>query len=201
MWTETRRLKNHHKQQDKKMKTKLFLLGVALFATVTSIHAQSVTNAPAGAQPFIAQLGQWATSYDTTKSWTNCISLDTGIATTTGSSIADRIQIKKNTGNFAYGLRGDFTGVGSAFNQSEVVGDWYLANKYDFKFGVTVGAGYNFNISTATQKNCFVFEPGFTMSKLITANTYATMSYTLPVQTVGKFNNISTIYVGAGFTF
>lgn len=161
----------------------------------------SITNAPGSAAPFIQQLGVWATSYDVTKSWTNCISLDTGVATTTGSSIADRIQLKDNIGSFAVGVNGNFTGVGSAFNQAEIVGDWYWVTKYDFKFGVTLGAGYNFGISTETQKNCFVVEPGLTMSKLITQNTYATMSYTFPVQTVGKFNNISTIYVGAGFTF
>lgn len=186
------------------------VLAFGLLAGCISLHAQDappnpidtvVTNAPARAVPFLQQLGAWTTSYDTTKNWTNCISLDTGIATTTGSSIADRVQIKENNGNVAYGLSGEFTGVGSAFNQAEVVGDWYLVNKYDFKFGVTVGAGYYFAESVATKKNCFVFEPGLTMSKLITANTYATMSYTFPVKTAGKFNNISTIYVGAGFTF
>lgn len=177
---------------------KIISIVAVVFLAFAALPAKAQTNSQT---TFIKQLGVWITSYNTNNPWTDCLSYDTGIATTTGKSIADRMQIMDNIGNFAVGINGEFVGVGSAFNKASLVGKWYLLNKYDFKMGLTVSAGYDFGVSSVTKKNCMVLNPGLTMSKKITANTFATMDYTYPIETVGKPNTISTIYVGAGFTF
>ncbi|MDE2101201.1 MAG: hypothetical protein KGL39_28405 [Patescibacteria group bacterium] len=178
--------------------------GVALAQNAVNAPPQNFfTNAPAQVQPFINTLANWATSYNTNNTWQNGLRLDTGVATTTGQQIADQIQLIDDFGNFEIGISGKFTGVGSAFNSAEAIFGYGLLNKYDLKIFAQVGLGYDFNtVDSKGKKNgALLIDPGIEAVKKITANTYAVAGYFMPVETVGKFNTIGTLYIGAGFTF
>ena len=191
---------------------KILILIAAVMVAATCVRAQTITlstNAPASffptnspAGPFINTLANWVTSYNTNLVWTNGFAIDTGIATTTGQKIADRLEIIDNIGSFEVGISGQFTGVGSAFNQVEGIFGYTLMSKYDFKMAVELGAGYNFDaLSTKGNKGAIVIDPEIAIYKAITQNTYMTAKYGFPIQSVGKFNNLGVFYVGTGFTF
>lgn len=176
------------------------LLTVSAIAQTTPAQFYN-TNYPAA--PFINTLGNWVTSYNTNLVWTNEFALDTGVATTTGSQIADRLELLDNIGNFEVGASAQFTGVGSAFNEAEAVAGYDLVNKYDFRLALELGGGYDWNKldSRGKKVGAAVVDPEIAAYKKITAVTYATVKYGLPVESVGKFQNTGVIYVGAGFTF
>jgi hypothetical protein len=153
------------------------------------------------AAPFIQTAAQWATSYNTNYVWTNGISIDTGVATTTGQSISDRLNVNYDIGQFDLGAQGTFTGVGSAFDSAGIHGTWYALKKHDLKLGVTLDANYLIAQSAASGKTVFSIAPGVKASKVITGNTYATAGYYFPVNTSGHATGSGTIYIGTGFTF
>lgn len=153
--------------------------------------------------PFLNQLATWATSFNTNYTWSNGFQIDTGVATITGGTISDRINLLDDIGSFEAGARGSFLGAGSSFNELEAVGGYALVKTYDFKFCLEVAGGYDFNKANSHGKKtgAIVGEPGLAAYKLITKVTYATISYGFPVESVGKFNSTGVFYVGGGFTF
>jgi hypothetical protein len=153
------------------------------------------------AAPFLQTAATWATSYNTNYVWTNGISIDTGIATTTGQSISDRLNFNYDLGQFDLGIQGTFTGVGSAFDSAGVHGTWWLLKKYDLKLGPTLDLSYQIATSSATGKAVLSIAPGVKATKVITGNTYATAEYSFPVVTAGKAVGNGTFYIGTGFTF
>jgi len=198
------------------MKRKLSgIVALALTVGTLTVEAQTpqVPQAPAQffgsnapvtpVQPFINTLANWVSSYNTSLSWSNGMAIDTGVATTAGSQIADRLELIDNIGSFEVGAAGDFTGVGSAFDSAEAIVGYALVQKYDFKLALELGAGYDFNRTDQHGKKvgAIAIDPEAAIYKLITVNTYATVKCGFPVETVGKFNAVPTIYVGAGFTF
>lgn len=192
------------------MKTKLkhivlaaFLLVGVLSAATAQAQAIQMPAFPTNivAEPFISTAAEWATSYNTNYVWTNGISIDTGIATTTGQNIADRLNINYDKGNFDFGVQATFTGVGSAFNSAGVHGTWWLVKKYDLKLGPTLDLSYLIAESAKTGTMDFSIAPGLKMVKVIRGNTFAVASYNYPINTTGKAVGSGTIYVGTGFTF
>lgn len=191
-----------------------FASGLGLLALAASLAiglpaqsqtATNVVNLPTNnpATPFINQLGAWVTSYNTNLVWTNEFAIDTGVATTTGQKVADKLEFIDNIGSFEAGASGQFTGTGSAFNEAEAVVGYDLVKKYDFRLAVELGGGYDWNATDGSGKKvgAFVIDPALAAYKKITQITFATIKYDFPVESVGKFDNVGTIYVGAGFTF
>ena len=196
------------------MKKVIAVIALAI-VTLMSSNAQTIissTNPPANlvptnsalaVTPFINTLGNWVTSFNESLYWTNEIAIDTGVATTTGQKVSDRLELVYNTSSFEFGASANFTGVGSAFDQAEALVGYDLVNKYDFRFAIELGAGYDWNKtdSHGAKVGAIVIDPEVAAYKKITQNTYATIKYGFPIETVGKFNNIGVFYVGAGFTF
>jgi len=185
---------------------KKFILTI-LLATAAAVGARAqAIQIPAFptnfvAAPFIQTAAQWATSYNTNYVWTNGISIDTGVATTTGQSISDRLNVNYDLGQFDLGAQGTFTGVGSAFDSAGIHGTWWVLKKYDLKLGPTLDLNYQIAQSVATGKTVFSIAPGVKATKVISGNTYATAEYSFPVLTSGHATGSGTIYIGTGFTF
>ena len=180
------------------MKTFAILCAIGALLALT-VHADTTNNATS----FISNLGIWTTSYNTNLYWTNEFAIDTGVATTTGQKVADRLEIIDNIGSFEIGASGDFTGVGSAFGSGEAIIGYDLVKKYDFKLAVELGVGYDNDAvnSRGIKDGALLIDPEVAIYKKITQITYATVKYGFPVESVGKFNSVGVIYVGAGFTF
>lgn len=189
-----------------KMKQLVYSAGIAVIAVVFAVSAHGQTN-QLGSLPlvnFFNQAANWGTSFDTNAdhNWdASTLSLDTGIATVTGGNISDRLNFQYSKGSFSFGVMGEFQGVGSAFSEFEGIVQYSLIQKYDFKVGVTLGVGYDLNNNIAAHKGAFIIEPGLFASKVMTANTYATMSLTFPWESRGTFNQVPTVYVGVGTRF
>lgn len=192
------------------MKNKLKIAIVALVGAVLSgcvvldVHGQ--TNSPNPELNFFQTAMSWASSLNTNAdhSWTGTsLAFDTGVATTTGVGIADRLNVSKPFGSFAVGVSGEFVGVGSTFNLLEGTASYDLVNKYDFRMAVQVGAGYNWNATDSKGKTvgAMVVEPGLAIYKKMTLNTYSTVGISFPVLTKGKFEQQPKVYIGVGFTF
>jgi hypothetical protein len=183
----------------------LGLATVAAMAFTSAVRAQSIqmpafpTNLVAA--PFLQTAAAWATSYNTNYIWTNGVSIDTGIATTTGQNIADRLNINYDFNHFDVGIHGTFVGVGSAFDSAGIHGTWWLVKKYDLKLGPTLDLDYQIAESSRSGKTAFSIAPGIKGTKVITGNTYATAEYSYPIRTSGKATGTGTIYIGTGFTF
>ena len=178
----------------------LLVMTALLFANCKA-YGQTTNQIP----NFFNQVATWGTSFNTNAdhSWdASTISLDTGIATVTGIGISDRLNADYSISKFSLGAMAQFEGVGSAISELEATAKFALVQKYDFKFGLTFGAGCDFNnIATGRRTSAAVFEPGLFASKIMTASTYATTSLTVPIETRGKFNTIPTLYVGMGARF
>lgn len=176
-----------------------------VIAGVTYAAQGSFTNPPLN---FLSQAANWGTSFNTDvdHNWTNNSTLqyDTGIATTTGVGISDRLYAQYDISpKFGVGIMGQFVGVGSPFGAIFGTVQYALIQKFDFKIGLEVDAGYNFNAKDATGAKVGGIEvdPGLFASKKLTANTYATVKYLQPVQSTGKFDPQGVLYIGLGATF
>lgn len=183
------------------MKKLIAVIGLALVAGITSAKAQ--TNTP---ESFLATATTWGSSFNTNAdhSWTNAtLQYDTGIATITGSGIADRLYVQYDINKFGLGLMGQFEGVGSPFGAIEGTAQYNLIEKYDFKLGVEVDAGYDFNAlnGKGVKTGAIEVDPGLFTAKMMTANTYAEVKYLVPIESQRKFNPNGMLYVGLGATF
>ena len=182
------------------MKKLIVVIGLALFAGVINIQAQSTSISNAiPTISFLDQAATWGTSFNTNAdhNWTNnsTIQFDAGVATTTGVGLSDRLYVQYNIGRFGIGAMGQFEGIGSTFGAIEGTFEYSLIQNYDFKLGAEIGAGYNIN------DKAFETDPGFYAYKKMTLNTYAVMKYLVPVETKGKFQAAGLIYIGVGTTF
>ena len=185
-------------------KTFLALIAIASLA----IGAQAQTTNTSAPLNFFQQAASWGTEFNTNAdyNWTNnsTIQFDTGIATTTGVGIADRLYVQYNiTPKIGVGIMGQFVGVGSPFGAIEGTFQYALIQKFDFKLGLETDAGYDFNAKdeAGTKTGAWTVEPGLFAAKKMTANTYATIKYLIPVETKGKFNPNGVLFVGMGTTF
>ena len=182
---------------------------IALIAIASlAISAQAQTTNTTAPLNFFQQAASWGTEFNTNAdyNWTNnsTIQFDTAIATTTGVGIADRLYVQYNiTPKIGVGIMGQFVGVGSPFGAIEGTVQYALIQKFDFKLGLEADAGYDFNAKdkTGTKAGAMTVEPGFFAAKKMTANTYATIKYLVPVETKGKFNPNGVLFVGMGTTF
>jgi len=182
------------------MKKLITVIGSVLCIGVINIQAQSTSISNAiPTISFLDQAATWGTSFNTNAdhNWTNnsTIQFDTGMATTTGVGISDRLYVQYNIGNFGLGVIGQFEGIGSTFGAIGGTFEYNLIQKYDFKLGVEASAIYNIN------DKAFETDPGFYAYKKMTLNTYAVMKYLVPVESKGKFQAQGLIYIGVGTTF
>jgi len=178
---------------------------IVIAGVTYNAQTSSLTNAPLN---FLSQAMTWGSSFNTDldHNWTNNSTLqyDTGIATTTGVGISDRLYAQYNISpKFGVGLMGQFVGVGSTFGVIAGTLQYALIQKFDFKIGLEADAGYNFNATDRTGQKVGGIEvdPGFFAAKKLTANTYATVKYLQPVQSTGKFDPMGVLYIGVGATF
>jgi hypothetical protein len=175
------------------------VLQASAFILAINARAQSVsTNAPAAPTlpNFIQQLADWGTSFNTNYSWTPVtLQIEDGYKQATGSGASDYLRVQYDLGRFNVGVEGEFLGVGSQFTAGEFEAGCTLFNKYDFKIEVNLLAGYDRGVKAVE------IEPELKITKLITANTYATAGFSLPWFSKGTFNAGGQFRIGAGFTF
>jgi len=169
-------------------------------------HAQTITNI--SMLNFYQQAAQWGSSFnqDADHNWTNnsTIQIETGIATTTGVGISDRLYLQYNLNpKFGIGIMGQFVGIGSSFGAMEGTFEYALMQKYDFKLGAGLGVGYDFNAAKTSGQRVggIMVEPYLFAAKKMTVNTFASIKYLMPVTGVGKFNSSGVFYIGLGSTF
>ena len=184
------------------MKKQILILATVLFA----VAAQAQTTNTSPSVNFFQQAITWGgnINYDPAYNWTNStVQIDTGIATTTGVGLADRLDIQYNKGSFGFGAAAEFTGIGSSFNLLEATLAYNLIQRGDFKMDVESGVGYDFNGKdhTGTMVGCIVVEPGFGLYKVMTPKSYAVLKLLLPFETTGKFDKNPKIYAGVGGSF
>ena len=182
------------------------LLACFLIGSVFNVDAQTTNAIPT--LNFFQQAMVWGASLnmDPTYNWTNDthkIQIDTGVATTTGVGIADRLNIQDNFGSFGIGIAGEFTGVGSTFNMLEGTIQYSLYQKGDFKMTLELGGGYDFNAKDNKGEivGAMVGEPGIGIYKVMTPNSYAVFKLLMPVESHGKFETEPKIFAGVGGTF
>ena len=185
------------------MKKYIAVIAVALLAT---IGAQAQTTNVNPTANFFTQAISWGSSinYDPAYNWTNStIQIDTGIATTTGVGLADRLDVQYNIGSFGIGAAAEFTGVGSSINLLEGTFAYSLMQRGDFKADGELGAGFDFNgrNSKGQQDGSIVVEPGLGIYKVMTPKSYAVFKLLVPFESHGKFEKSPKIYVGLGETF
>jgi len=168
-----------------------------LCASAPSSHAQTATNSLAQTLPnFIQQLTTWGTSYNTNYNWSPVtVQIEDGYKQATGSGASDYLRLQYDLGKFNVGVEGEFLGVGSQFTAGEFEAGFALFEKYDFKIEASLLAGYDRGLKAAE------VEPEIKVTKLITANTYATAGFSMPWFSKGAFNASGQFRIGAGFTF
>lgn len=186
----------------KQIRFLLALAGIATFFSCTAVRAQQ-TNAP---QNFFTQAMTWGShiNMDPAYNWTNAtIQIDTGIATTTGVGIADRVNVQYNKGSFGFGGAFEFVGVGSTVNLVEGTVAYSFFQRGDFKWDVELGGGYDFNGEDqhGQRVGSAVIEPGTGIYKIMTPNSYAVLKMLIPWESHGKFQNNPKICAGVGGTF
>jgi hypothetical protein len=175
---------------------KILAISVGALLSAYSVSAQ-VTNSPIN---FIQQAAQWATSLDTNKSWDGIkLQFEDGLNQVTGQGASDYIRGQYNINSFNLAIEGDFFGVGSSFNEVEGGFGYALVSTYDFKIEANVLAGGLKIDSTSGMR--FVVEPEIKLTKLMTRNTYTTMSMSFPWIQSKAFDGTPSFRVGMGFTF
>jgi hypothetical protein len=202
--------------KNKHMRKMKFILALSAIAAVCafSAHAQTSTNAGAVTLEgtttnsvtvntipnFFNQAATWATSFDTNKTWSGVtLQFEDGLNQTTGTGAADYVRGQYNIGRWNIAAEGDFFGVGSAFNALEGGVGFALVQKYDFKMEVNALAGGAKADAASALK--FKAEPEIKITKLMTVNTYATASLSVPWQQGQKFDGTPAFRAGFGFTF
>jgi len=154
------------------------------------------TNAVPNLPNFIQQVVTWGTSLNTNYNWTNVtLQIEDGYKQATGSGASDYLRVQYDFGNFNAGVEGEFLGIGSQFTAGEAEFGYALFSSYDFKIEANLLVGYDRGVKAAE------IEPEIKVTKLITANTYATAGFSLPWFSKGSFNSSGQFRIGAGFTF
>ena len=178
------------------MKKIIAVIGIAFAAMVINSSAQ--TNLPTNQTiQFVDSLEGYLTSFNTNYTFTNVtVELTTGYKQVTGVNAASYLdgQYDLSDGlNFDVSLQ--FSGVGSAFNAYEAGIGYNIVRHYDTELNVVLLGGYD---SVAKSG---VIEPGVTLKKKMTVNTYTEVGISLPVFFKGSFNSNPTFRAGVGFTF
>ena len=191
------------------MKKMFRSLGVAALVLATATISQAQTNTTVTGTAtnavtvntipnFFAQAAGWATAFDTNKSWTPVtFQMEDGMNQTTGTGASDYLRGQYDMGRWNLLVEGDFFGIGSAFTGIEGGGGFALIQKYDFK------AEFNVLLGVVKPGAAWKFkaEPEVKLTKLMTANTYATISLSLPYIDGQKFDGTPAFRAGMGFTF
>jgi hypothetical protein len=172
-----------------------FIAALAAIATIfacVSAHAQ--TNTPA---TFFTSAQSYLTEFNTNYTFSGVkLEMSTGYKQVTGVNAASFVDGQYN---FANGLNIDasiqFSGVGSAINGAEAGIGYNVIQHYDCEVNAVLLGGYD-NV-----RGDGVIEPGVTLKKKLTENTFAEIGMSLPVFFQGGFNSQPTFRVGTGFTF
>jgi opacity protein-like surface antigen len=182
------------------MKKIIATVAVALVIGSGVAQAQTTNTIP----NFFAEAAGWATSFDTNKSWTPvAFQMEDGLNQTTGTGASDYIRGQYNMGRWNLTAEGDFFGIGSTFNAIEGGVGFALIQKYDFKAEINVLLGVTKQIDSGGVNASWKFkaEPEIKITKLMTANTYSTISISVPWIEGQKFDGTPAFRVGMGFTF
>jgi hypothetical protein len=171
------------------------MVAAALALCASNIQAQTTSsNGPAGT--IFTTIQSYLTTFNPAYSWSNVtLEFDTGYAQVTGVNAASKLNGQYDIGNFDVGLSLQFSGVGSAFNAYEAQVGYAVLNHYDTKIDVVLRAGYD------DTKQSAVVEPGLTLKKKLTENTFAETAITMPFYFHQQFVKTPTFYIGVGFTY
>ena len=195
-----------------KNKFTLALAALCLCASVVQLSAQTtVVTGPGGATTTTAPTQQtipsffntameWGTSFDTNKSWAPITGqFEDGYAQANGTGAANFIRGQYDIGRWNATLEGQFFGVGSAFNGFEAGGGFALIQRYDFKAEANILAGGQKLAGSDSMQ--FKAEGEIKLTKLMTANTYWTVSLGIPYVQSQKFDGTPCFRTGFGFVF
>jgi hypothetical protein len=177
-----------------KNKSKYLFLIITLGVICFCAAARAQTNTAAGT--IFSSIASYFTSFNTNYTWAGVtIEADSGYAQVTGVNASSKLNVQYDIGNFDVGTSLQFSGVGSAINAWEGQVGYAVVNHYDTKVDVLLRGGYD----DTTRGG--VIEPGISLKKKLSENTYAETAITFPIYTAGTFTRTPTIYIGVGFTF
>lgn len=179
----------------KNVKLKILLAAVALF--VISISAQAQTNSVVTPQSFFTSAENYLTDFNTNYSFENIsLEVSTGYKQVTGVNAASFLDAQFDFANgLNLGASLQFSGVGSAINGAEAGLGYNLIRHFDTAVNAQLLAGYD-NVRREG-----VIEPGLTIKKKMTPNTFMEIGMSLPIFFHEQFNSQPTFRVGTGFTF
>jgi len=183
----------------------LLALAAALpVAAQNTVITGTTTNAPQNIPSFFNEAANWVISIDPTKTWTNAtFQAEDGINQTTGVNLADYLRVQYNWDRFNVSAEGDFLGVGAAFSAAQAGVGYALIQKGDLEIeaNILIGGTKINESGVASQTMRFKAEPEIKLTKLMTANTYSTISMGLPWVQGQTFDGTPSFRAGMGFTF
>lgn len=175
------------------------LLRQPLFALFAILVSLGVATAPARAETvpnFLADTYKWVTAVNTNYDWTNVqYQAESGYKNTTSGAPAAFVGATRNFGAFEMGAEFQILANSATVQQAELRLGWQIYKNHDVKISAALLAGYDMNNSSA------IIEPELRVTKLLTVNTYTFFSYSLPWETVGKFNSPGQLRTGFGIGF
>ena len=177
----------------KKLLPALCVLG----ALCVSLPAKAQTNEVVTPQSFFTSAENYLTAFNTNYSFTDIsLEISTGYKQVTGVNAASFLDGQYDFANgLNLGASLQFSGVGSAINGAEAGLGYNLIRHFDTAVNAQLLAGYD------DVRADGVIEPGLTIKKKMTPNTFMEIGVSLPVFFGGHFNSQPTFRVGTGFTF
>jgi hypothetical protein len=172
------------------------VIGLAALLAGVTAQAQTSTNTPS-VSTFFTSAEDYLTSFNTNYTFSGVkIDFETGFKQVNGQPAASYASGNYYiTANLEAGANITYFGAGSAINGGQASIGYALINHYDTRLTIDLGLGYDGISKTA------VIEPRVEIKKKLSANYYASMGISLPIEFKQKFNSVPTFYTGVGFTY
>lgn len=177
------------------------ILALALVLSVFTVQAQTnLTEVPNQLPPtpstFVGSLGSYLTTFNPAFSWvSNRFELSVGADYISGVNWANYIKPQINFGAFDAEANFRNIGIGGQIQSVEAGGGYALVQHFDTKVIGYADGGYDLN------RKAGVIEPGVTVKKKGTENTYFEIGLSWPIWFKGPINEYPDIHAGTGFSF
>jgi hypothetical protein len=168
------------------------IIAIASIISLSALAVQAQTNIPS----FFQTAQGYLTSFNPSYTWTNVtVEASTGLKQITGSGATDVAQVQYDIGRWNAGAVIGFEGVGSTIGTVQAQGGFAVVEYLDTKVDLDVQGGYSW------YRHAYMAEPELSISKKLTANTFARIGVSIPLYSKGAQNRTPSFEVSAGFTF
>ena len=173
---------------------KTILTIVILISVLVGIQAQ--TNPPSDLPTFAQSTEKYFTTINTNFSFANTkLEISIGADYMAGVNWANYVKSQYDLRSFDIEANFRNIGIGGKIQSVEAGFGYALINHFDTKVTAWVDGGYDMD------RRCGVVEPGATLKKKSTLNTYFETGISWPFYFRGVKNQYPNIRLGTGFTF